>query len=392
LRRPIGACRTAADLVAAHLARLRQALPADCDSVVAAVPSYWTTQQLGLLLGMARDIGLPLLGFADQAVASARRPYPGRDLWNFNLTLHDAELVRLVQGEEAQRGDGQRFDWLSAEILDRTCAQSIATAFLQTSRFDPFHDAESEQQLYDGLAGWLRALRARDSVEVSIQHRGNDFTAMVQGAAVREAVAQAMGRLTQKLRAAIAADESAVLQIPDQLADYPGALEALSTVANCEVVALEPAAAAAGSLRLPAAEGTAAVRLTTRLSWDRPPAEPATTAIPAKATAVRPTHLVYRGRAYRLGPAAFELGSEVEESGSGLRLPASVQALSRRHCSLRVENGRVLVHDHSRYGTWLNGQRIEDSAVLHAGDTLQIGRPAIELMLVAEVPNDATTA
>jgi hypothetical protein len=358
--------------------------------MVAAVPSYWTTQQLGLLLGMAREAGLPLRGFVDQAVATARRPYPGRDLWNLDLTLHDVELARVAQGEGAQRGDAQRFGWLSAEILDRACAQSVARAFLRTSRFDPFHDARSEQQLCDGLADWLHALRNRDSLEISLEHRGNDFAAILSAAEVRDAVGRAMEQLVQRLRAVVDPGRGAILQIPDRLADYPGALEALSLVAGCQVVALEPAAAAVGALRLSVSEPAAAVRLTTRLPWDRPPAGlPPETGPSRNAAAVRPTHLVYRGRAYRLGATAFELGSEVEESPFGLRLPASVQALSRRHCSLRVENGRVLVHDHSRYGTRLNGHQIENTAVLHAGDVIQIGQPPIELTLVAEVQGNA---
>ena len=395
LPRPLGAYRTAADLVEAHLAHLRGALPPQFTSVVAAVPPYWSQQQLGLLLAIARETGFPLTGFVDDAVAATRRPYPGRVLWNLDLTLHDAGLTRMAQGEEVSRDDGQRFEWLSVELLDRACAQSIATAFLQTSRFDPLHDAESEQDLYRKLPEWLAALRGRDSLTLNAAFRGHEFVAMVRASDVRIAVGQATERLVQRLRTLVAAGDAAVLQVPDRLADYPGALEALTGVSNCQVVALEPAAAAVGALRLRTPQAADAVRLTMSLPWDRPPAEPAGAAAAAIAPATgtaSPTHIVHRGRAYRLGAVEFQLGSQLDDGQFGLRLSASVQALSRRHCGVRVENGRAVLYDYSRYGTRLNGQPIEGSAVLHSGDVIQIGRPAIELMLVGEVPNGGAPA
>ena len=34
----------------------------------------------------------------------------------------------------------------------------IAAAFVRRTRFDPLHEAASEQRLWDGLPGWLAAL------------------------------------------------------------------------------------------------------------------------------------------------------------------------------------------------------------------------------------------
>ena len=46
-------------------------------------------------------------------------------------------------------------------------------------------------------------------------------------------------------------------------------------------------------------------------------------------------------------------------------------------------DGRLVVEDRSRYGTFLNGHRIEGSAVLQIGDGLRIGTPGHELTLIA---------
>lgn len=387
----VGACRTSADLVHAHLQRLQEALPPDCGSVIAAVPSYWSPQQLGLLLGIARDIGLPLAGLVNGAVAATRRPYPGRQLWHLDLSLFDVGLTAIGQDGAATLGQAQRHAWLSAQALDQACARAIARAFLRSSRFDPFHDAASEQELHGRLDEWMSALRGREPREIAMNFRGNEFRAVVQPDDMRDAVKNALEPLLQKLRALCGANSSAVLQVPDRLAAYPGALETLAQLPGWEVFALEPAAAAAGALRLRAQAAGGAIALTTSLPWDRPPADVAAAGGNA-APAETPTHIAYQGRVYRLAASPFHIGSELAGSEYGLRLPPAVQAVSRRHCTVLVEDGRVLVHDHSRYGTRLNGHRIEGSAVLNAGDTLQLGQPPVTLALVAEVRNDAAPA
>jgi hypothetical protein len=44
----------------------------------------------------------------------------------------------------------------------------------------------------------------------------------------------------------------------------------------------------------------------------------------------------------------------------------------------------VLLNDHSRYGTLLNGHRVNAAAVLQRGDIISVGDPACELKLIVE--------
>jgi pSer/pThr/pTyr-binding forkhead associated (FHA) protein len=57
--------------------------------------------------------------------------------------------------------------------------------------------------------------------------------------------------------------------------------------------------------------------------------------------------------------------------------------VSRLHCTLRAEAGRVVLVDHSRHGTWVNGERVAGRARLRAGDRLRIGEPGVQLELIA---------
>jgi pSer/pThr/pTyr-binding forkhead associated (FHA) protein len=47
---------------------------------------------------------------------------------------------------------------------------------------------------------------------------------------------------------------------------------------------------------------------------------------------------------------------------------------------------RVVVEDHSRYGTFVNDRRIESRATLRAGDVLRVGAPGCEFLLVEARP------
>jgi pSer/pThr/pTyr-binding forkhead associated (FHA) protein len=70
--------------------------------------------------------------------------------------------------------------------------------------------------------------------------------------------------------------------------------------------------------------------------------------------------------------------------GPGRRLALAAGAgISREHCALLARGGEVLVRDTSRYGTWVNGQRVEGEAALAAGDRLRVGTPGVVLELVA---------
>jgi predicted component of type VI protein secretion system len=52
------------------------------------------------------------------------------------------------------------------------------------------------------------------------------------------------------------------------------------------------------------------------------------------------------------------------------------------HCTLQRRDGSVVVRDHSRHGTFVNGERAEGETVLSAGDRLRVGTPGVVLELV----------
>jgi predicted component of type VI protein secretion system len=84
------------------------------------------------------------------------------------------------------------------------------------------------------------------------------------------------------------------------------------------------------------------------------------------------------------------LGSQAADGERWLDLQQEMPGVSRRHCVVSPDNGHFVLTDHSRYGTFLNGHRIDGSAVLQTGDLIRIGTPGFELRLISAEEHDGS--
>ena len=378
-------CETFADLAQSQLERLWSACANDLTEVLFAVPGYWVSEQLGLLLGIAEELGIPTRGLVNCAVAATRRHYPDRELFHIEGSLHEIGVTRMSQDGAAGLAERYVVKGLGIESLERACGEFFSRRFVECSRFDPLHEAKSEQLIYDKLHDWLAQLKRHDKLELGVAFDGYDFRATVESSELGDCQRKVAEPLVQKLRSLLTGQPCA-LQVNAKLGAFSGVIEALLGLPDCDLYVLEAGAAARGIMRrhqsLPPTD--TGFRLTTVLPWDQPPAEPLPV-VRSGNTGQKPTHILYQGRAYRLGPEPFSIGSELVGGAYGIGLDGPNSGISRRHCTVQFEQSRALVHDHSRYGTFLNGHRIEGSAVLQQGDVLSVGQPAENLQLIVEV-------
>ena len=160
----------------------------------------------------------------------------------------------------------------------------------------------------------------------------------------------------------------------------------MSAAVGGDLFMLEAGASARGLLARCAGmqRSTGNVTLLKQLHWDRSPVEIGRSA--AGGDGVRPSHLLFGARAWPIDQRLLVLGAQPAEGERCIDLPADMPGVSRRHCALRQQGGQCIVEDYSRYGTYLNGHRIEGSAVLQAGDQLRIGTPGHEFKLILTEP------
>ena len=108
----------------------------------------------------------------------------------------------------------------------------------------------------------------------------------------------------------------------------------------------------------------------------------------ATPTPLRPTHLLFQGRAWRISDQPLVIGWSVDAQRRALVLPSSSPGVSRAHCTVIRRNGAVMIEDHSTYGSYVNEERVAGRTALTVGDRLRLGSPGVTLELIQLVNDD----
>jgi hypothetical protein len=379
---------SAADLVSRQLEQIWQAVASAGDRLVVAVPAYMTGENIGLFLGIANELDVPVVGLVDAAVAATRREYQGAVPAHVDLGLHVATLSRLRQGGQAQLDRSAVIENSGLLPLYDAWIRVIADAFVKQSRFDPLHTADTEQLLLDRLAGWLASAAANDKVALEIEYRGIAHSAELESLELISAAAPVYQRIASQLRAIYRAEETPAIQLSDRAARMPGLADMLAARVGGEVFLLEPGATARGLLSRcrDMQRGDGGVTLIRQLPWDQSPVKIEKDEVPVAAG--QPTHLLFDNTAYPIDGRPLLMGSQPVAGERWIDLRGDMPGVSRRHCCFERRNGQCIVEDYSRYGTFLNGHKIDGSAVLQVGDLVRLGSPGYEFRLIMTESGD----
>jgi hypothetical protein len=378
---------SAADLVSRQLEQICEKSLAHGDRVVVAVPAYMNNENLGLFLGICHEVGLPIAGLIDAAVAATRRHYINASPVHVDLSLHSASLTRLAQAGQTQVEKSAVVEESGLVALYEAWIRLISDAFVQQSRFDPLHTAETEQMLLDRIPGWLDSAAGNSKVGLELEYRGISHAVELESLELVSAAAPVYQRIVSQLRAIYRADETPAIQLTDRAARMPGLGELLKARVGGEVFLLEPGAAARGLLaRCREMSGGEQISLVRHLPWDQAPVE--LHVAPDVTAGGRPSHLLFENTAYAITEQALNLGSQSVDGERWIDLQQDMPGVSRRHCSLALENGQCVLRDFSRYGTFLNGHKMDGSTVLQTGDLVRLGTPGHELRLIATEASD----
>lgn len=345
---------SAAELVSRQLDEIWKPLAAGVDEVVLAVPAYMNTGALGLLLGIAEDLRMPIVGMVDSAVAATRREYREAVPVHIDVSLHTVVVSRIGQPGHVQLEKGEILEGHGLLALQDAWLHAIAAAFVKQCRFDPLHTAESEQSLLNALPGWLADAVHRPRVEMRIEAAGGPYEAGIESLELVSAVAPSYQAIANKLATVVRAEETAALQLDSRAGALPGLADFLRARVGGEVFMLEPGATARGALsRVRGTRNQGAITLLRQLPWDQAATEVSQRA-ESRTGHGTPTHVLVGHEAYALGATPLVIGSQVAEGERAFRLPDGMAGVSRRHCQLQLRNSQCVVEDFSRYGTFLN--------------------------------------
>ncbi len=348
-----------ADLAFLHLQHIEAQLPqAFADQpVIFSLPAATPRDSLGLLLGISQQCGLKPLGLVDQGLAAVLTRAQGGHCWHIDMRLHDTLITEL-------RIADQQLQYLSADSLADTGWLSLQSHllklfsdwFIQQTRFNPRHGADTEQALFDSLPEWLRQCQnpLADTLTCELgQHR-----IQIETRQVLDAVHAFMRPLQQRVDALTGSR----LFLGDHLSEWASLL-----LTDVPVTTPLPASAVADNLshiRRELTEHPEGVRLIRQL-----PCETANVSAAAITPAVASaTHLLHQHRAYPL-QGHFSL------CASG-KLQAGIQP----QCLLSLQQGKF----QSEQPLLLGGQPYDPSMPLLAGDQLQLGDLSLTLIRVED--------
>ena len=164
---PLGKARHTADLAHDHLQTLYEAANRP-DNVLLAVPGSFTREQLSLLLGIVEHLPFSIDGLIHRSALLASASGMGQGL-HVELQLHQTLVTQFqVADGHVEAANSQALPGEGLLALQDRLANSIASAFVDQTRFDPLRSADGEQTLYDQLPVFLATLKARGEAHMSI--------------------------------------------------------------------------------------------------------------------------------------------------------------------------------------------------------------------------------
>ena len=239
-----------ADLVYRHLCEIASAAALDGAAVHVVVPSASTAEQLGLLLGIAREAGIDVASLLDAAVASACTARLPTDAKILDVSLHRASIATLECTSTVRRVAVEEVSEAGVLRLVEGWVDAVADRFVAETRFDPLRIAAAEQQVFDqvhaavsGPSAGSSNIGAGGELTVEVTHRGDARAVDLAVSALADKSAQRYEVLAQRLRAP--KDAPATLALTHRAQRLPGLEEHLAGLGH-EVIDLDADAARVG--------------------------------------------------------------------------------------------------------------------------------------------------
>ncbi len=368
-----------ADLVYAHLKIIAEQLE-NTVPLIFAVPGSYTNDQLSLLLGIAKECGLKPAGLIDIALASAVVSPLKPVNYHLDIHLHQLVVTEIKTQTNLCRGNVTTAAGAGLVHLYDSWVQLVADAFLEQCRFDPLHNAETEQALYRQMPQWLEAFGTEQ--EMLLEIYGGDVR--FQARLVKEKAVEKVRPLYQKMLLALNEisrhQEDFGILIGVRLAQLPGfcdllndhyVVSDLACYQGCEIneeFICRDESALSFITSLPMPENYRVEADSTQRTGD-----------PTKRA--QPTHIVCGHLAFKATHGLY-LGESLRQEG--IILNADKTGLSDIYGQLLCEQGQWRFKPESELPIFINGVQVSRETLLKPGDKLSAADQRQQILVVSE--------
>ena len=388
-----------AEIAYAHLSRIWEIAKGYGDEVVMAVPGYMNRNQLGLLLGIAQELSMPVSGFVNLAVAATSNPFPEGLLLCLDVHLHRTEITYLKQDSELGLEDTVTNPGKGLDFIRKKWIGAIAAEFVRTTRFDPLHKAVTEQDVYDRVPEVMRDLVRKPNVVFEINRGHQRLSTNLSHSLFAPLVQSAFDELLhsiKRIQKKYATDETPMaLQLTHRLADIGGLEKLFEQIPHTQIRKLQPGAGALGILRCwnqikghqiigPQASYYSSCPLL-KTESDVPPKPQ-----PKVETKRPPTHILYRDLAFPISEKP--LYADLQDSGSDLAFhfegpgPGDSAAVY----SIGIQDDKIILTNYGNTPIYVDDRPVDGSIPLHQGQIVRIGSAGQEVRLITTMDLDET--
>ncbi len=359
-----------ADLAFSHLESLWSQVQQQTDEVIFAVPGSFDAAQLGLLLGMARECGIPVTGLVDNAIAAAGSQASTRTSLHLDIHLHCFLLTSISRDHSIQTNESVKITEQGLSTLWDRWADIIANLFIRNTRFDPMHHAETEQQLFNQLPYWISTFEEAKSRDITLNLDQSNHSVAVSTEKLLAACASLYPQIVQQIRHYLPAGQITQLFLSHRLKGLPGLRNSLSLLPNTRIVQLDANACAEGILSHIELirSGPGPVTHVTNLKI-KPPVI-SDELIPHQLTA---THMLYNNLAVAIGHR-FKLDADFSAG--------AIENLDDPICTIYLRGSELLLESHKPGTLLVNDQPVQGVLPLQPGDRIQSGQQILRLISV----------
>ncbi len=202
------------------------------------VPGSFSRQQLGILLGIAKQTPLTIAGLVDSALiaaAGAQTLQASEHTIVVQQQLHQILFTQVSCHQGVLKVD-------SSVTLPSSGSQNVIDSLMQLStelfidqcRFNPQHDAATEQLLYNALPAWLAANVSSGSLLLELTADGAVHNAKLPYESLVVALAPIRQRVNEQLSAMVsrvANSKNVQIVLCSTLSELPGLKTQLARVA-----------------------------------------------------------------------------------------------------------------------------------------------------------------
>jgi hypothetical protein len=190
-----------ADIAFAQIEQLLNATAAP-EKLILSVPGSFSDEQMSLVTGLIDASSSQLHAVIDSALAAGLDCQ--NQTWIVELQLHQT-VVSLIQPQD--KGTQGSIEVVQQELIPdlgimtiyNSVARHISNSLVTDYRYDPLHNSEGEQTIYDQIPTWLSTLTVKPEVTISISSPKGELPLVLRKHKIEELIESRLAKLTEIL-------------------------------------------------------------------------------------------------------------------------------------------------------------------------------------------------